>query len=96
MVPFDHAEHLAWEVVGAPLFSDSGSRPKERNKNTLDRGELIIRLFKEAHDWIDTDQASLAVEHIVSDPVVKGPVNRTKIGQMMEYAMNELSDKLDA
>lgn len=45
---------------------------------------------------MDTDRNSVFVKHVASEPVKDGPVIREKVSELMEEAVNQLTNKLDA
>lgn len=49
-----------------------------------------------ASDQTNINEDGLSVERVASDPVVKRPVSRTEVRQMMEVAADKLADKLNA
>lgn len=68
---------------------------KENRGQTLNNRELMLKLFEEAFDGLDIDWSNI-VEGIALVPADEKPVNLTKVRQMMENAVNQQTDKLDA
>lgn len=79
-----------------PPLSTNGIRSTRHVKNTSNGGELIKGLFEMGSNWMDTDQESFFVKRVESELLAEGPVNQTKVRQMMDEAVNQLRGKLDA
>lgn len=45
---------------------------------------------------MDTDQDRLIVEDVGSEPAPEGPLNRSEVGDTMEDAISQLTNRLDA
>lgn len=96
IAPVENAGRLARRVEVAPSSSTDANCATVSEENTLDGGELMMRLLEEAPDRLVADQDSLSVKRLASDPVVERPVSRTRVRQLMRGTVNRLSDQLDA
>lgn len=56
----------------------------------------MSRMLEEASDRLDIDQDSLTVERVGWEPAPEGPVNRSQVFDMMEDALTQLDDRLNA
>lgn len=54
------------------------------------------QLLKEALGQDDADRESPREQQRVSEPVPEGPVEQEEALEMMEYAVNQLTEKLNA
>lgn len=73
-----------------PPASDGIDSQTGPNENTMDRGELMARHLEKAPHGMDTDQNSLNVELVSSNPVVEGLVSRSEVRDMMKNALNQM------
>lgn len=80
----------------APPRSDETNRRMGREENTLDGKELIMRLLEKAFCQKDSNRESLRAQKRTFEPGREGPVERVEAPKMMEDAVNQLMDKLEA
>lgn len=84
----NNSEMLGRREVVAPPTSDRRDSQARRDENTVECGEFMARLLKEAPDQIHTNLESVIAECVVSDFVVEGPVNRSEVSNIMRGALN--------
>lgn len=96
LASLDNSERLKYRAMAPSSSSIKNGRPTGRGRNTLDGAELISRLLEETSNRMDTDQDSLTVERVALEPALEGSRNRTEVSDMMENALNQLTNRLDA
>lgn len=65
-------------VVEQPA-TERSNRPTDKDENKVEHGNLIARLLNETFDRMYTNKGSLAMGSVTSDPIVEGPINRSKV-----------------
>lgn len=80
---------------GSPPTSDESGRPIGHEEEKFNRGEWMTGLPEEASDQMDMDCGSLMKVSKALESVKDGPFGRSDVCDMMEDAVNQLTDKLD-
>lgn len=95
MALVDNPERLTHRAVMSPPSNVEKDRPTGRGRATLDRGELMSRLYEESYDRRYIDRDGLTVENVVLEPALWSPVNPLEVGKKLEDAHHQVTDKLN-
>lgn len=92
MTPVNNPKMMGHQTAVAPPANNGSDPPTGQYAYTVDRGEFMTRLLKEMCHRIDTDQYSLAVDRVRSNPAVEHSANRSEVRNMTEKALDKLTD----